>query len=104
MIRDASPFKQDPLDIPAVERISLDRVRAPRVEGACPLPHARWDCVERVSREEFLSEGLEYGFIHLSINRQYSIYKYVWNSVYVITITYYAEETACLQSGCLLTE
>src|SRR2546430_7029345 len=69
MIRDASPFKQDPLDIPAVERISLDRVRAPRVKGACPLPHARWDCVERGAREEFLSKGLEYGFIHSFIKR-----------------------------------
>src|SRR5205807_8308672 len=69
MIWDASPFKQDPLDIPAVERIALDRVRAPRVEGACPLPHARWDCVERGAREEFLSEGLEYGFIHSFINK-----------------------------------
>jgi hypothetical protein len=61
---DALFLEKQPFDIIAREGVALDRVRAPRVEGARPPPDGLGKGVEGGSREELGPQAFEYVLAH----------------------------------------
>src|SRR2546428_5531713 len=66
-IRYAPAFQQDPFDIFACERVPLNRVRSPRVERPGASPHARRECLQWSSGEQFVPELGQYGLQHVLV-------------------------------------
>src|SRR5207245_2050871 len=66
-IRYAPSFQQDPFDIFARERVPLNRVRSPCVERPGATPHARRECVQWSSGEQFVPELGQYGLQHVLV-------------------------------------
>src|SRR2546426_303599 len=66
-IRYAPSFQQDPFDIFARERVPLNRVRSRCVERPGASPHARRECVQWSSGEQFVPELGQYGLQHVLV-------------------------------------